>query len=475
MEIVSCGDKIQTGSKVEELVSAETSTIWVAIHDQDQSTYAHVIEPLRQQFVIRRRFEDRSEVELLPTFLCEAQHIQKKLSILLEENGPCCFIVVSDELVQKVGGKWVPSPLTEWIRSQVRKKRTQVGLIAIVPNEARRTSDIDRVLDARDLDSEELLKAIFQTAQGLSLKLPPRRDLRFSREDAVVIRLAQSKDELFKCFRLRHEVYGLMGYLDEEILASQSKIEMDSFDQMSLHFLATDIKSDSTVGTLRLVLPRPSPMLRNTIIGNPYEVYATHARWCEEIARAASEDSFRKRLSHPYMAALPIFQSFDFRQRWEKVLLPPSSYAEISRVVVSPKFRGLAVSKLLMHTAIAAAISLRMKFLLLDCIPDHVPMYAKYGFVELGGTHSRVQELDQLAVGMKLDLDETPNNLAFQLGKRTIEAIHRGPLDSKMLFGTKHLCLCARKACWENAEYKFRTLRSCPLWEQHVDTLGIEQ
>ena len=97
---------------------------------------------------------------------------------------------------------------------------------------------------------------------------------------------------------------------------------------------------------------------------------------------------------------------------------PPASGGEISRVVVSPLHRGLGVSALLMRAVISAAFHLKKKFLLLECVPAHAKMYAKYGFQLIEGHHCRAQEQDQVAVGMLLSLDDHPfYNKAVALAK----------------------------------------------------------
>ena len=63
---------------------------------------------------------------------------------------------------------------------------------------------------------------------------------------------------------------------------------------------------------------------------------------------------------------------------------------------------------ILLRAAIAVATGLKKDFLLLECVPAHVSMYAHYGFVPLGDYHCRARDLDQQAIGMRLDLTGTP-------------------------------------------------------------------
>ncbi|MFQ6006947.1 MAG: GNAT family N-acetyltransferase, partial [Woeseia sp.] len=363
--------------------------------------------------------------------------------------------------------RWVPSDLTKSIRKEFLDTNHCVGLVGVVPGESHRTTDIDRVISGTNLEPGDVREAVLKTSQGMRLKMPPQRQTLLDRENAVRVQVVQSEEQLLECFRLRHQIYGLMAYLDEEVASTPSNIEIDSYDTKSLHFIATEHRTGETAGTLRLVLPGKPRIFRNSVVGDVDEVLDHQAEWCTSIARKVPEPVFREKIETAGFFSLPIFQSFDFRARWQNVLMPPMAYGEISRVVVSPQYRGLGVSKLLVRAAIAAAFDIDKHFLLLECVPAHAEMYAKYGFERLEGHHSRAQDLDQIAVGMRLIFKDVPPKAAVDMAKRDISMIRDGPADSLMLFGSKHLCLCGRTPCWTNGEYQYRNHVTCPLRALH--------
>jgi hypothetical protein len=147
-----------------------------------------------------------------------------------------------------------------------------------------------------------------------------------------------------------------------------------------------------------------------------------------------------------------------------------SDGSELSLVVVAPRYRGAGVSRLLIRTAIATAMDLGKKFVMLECIPTHADMYGKYGFVSLVGHHCRSQDLDQIAIGMRLGLEDSPFNRAVSLARRDTAMLRLGRLDSKVLFGSKALCLCSNGPCWKEGEYGTRGRPNCPLKESHASS-----
>jgi GNAT superfamily N-acetyltransferase len=254
-----------------------------------------------------------------------------------------------------------------------------------------------------------------------------------------------------------------MGYLAEDISNCKAALEMDSFDINSIHFIATDGKAGEIAGTIRLVIQEIPRYLEESIIGVPSKTLAAHQLWCKQIAVDMSEDAFLKRIEHPYFAALPILQSADFKESWPPILQETAKGGELSRLVVTPRYRGLGVSRLLMRTAIATAVDLHKSFLLLECIQMHAQMYSHYGFELLDGHHCRAQELDQIAVGMRLNLEDTPLNPSVSLARRDIQMITSGRTDPHQLFGSKFLCQCRLEVCWRSGAYELRGANDCPL------------
>ena len=400
--------------------------------------------------------------------ILDVESLKERLSRMASRNVQSCTVVVSDRLSEKKDGdRWIPNSLAKWTRDTFARGSNHVGLLALISNGARRISDIDLTLDASDLSRDALFDAIIRISSGLRLKIPPHGKSELDGTKAVRVHMVRSKDELSDCFALRHKVYGLMGYLESEVISTSAKIEIDAYDHKSLHFIATHYDSGESVGTLRLVLPRPGIEFRKSIVGSADRTFDQQSDWCRDIAREQPDKIFREKLNAPPAVSLPIFQSFDFRKQWDKVMEPKGAYCEVSRVVVEPKFRGLGISSLLTRAAIAAALDLQKRVILLECVPTHVSMYEKYGFVMLEGEHYRNQQVDQLAIGMKLELSRGLHGGAVSLANRDIQMIHSGKSDPKQLFGSKHLCLCNRKHCWSQGSYEFWLHQHCPLRHFH--------
>ena len=117
-----------------------------------------------------------------------------------------------------------------------------------------------------------------------------------------------------------------------------------------------------------------------------------------------------------------------------------------------------------MRAVIAVATNLKAKQLLLECVPAHVGMYTGLGFERIPGTHGRAQELDQEAVGMRLELD-VPMSRSKGMANNDLKMITSGfgRNDPQMLFGTKHLCLCSQKDCGKEGLFKLASTTKCPL------------
>jgi predicted GNAT family N-acyltransferase len=270
---------------------------------------------------------------------------------------------------------------------------------------------------------------------GLWLKSPPTFDATaFGTSDAIQVKSVESETDIKRCLTLRYH-----------------------------HFIATRTKTGEIVGTTRLVVQDVPLYQHDSVVGTPSRTLAAQRSWCRRIAESISTTAFTERLQHPYFSPLPILQSSDFRDKCGALLLNIASGCELSRVVVAPAYRGIGASRLLVRAAIAAAVDLGKSFVLLECVRSHAAMYAQYGFELIEGHHCRAQELDQVAVGMKLDLRAGPSNRAVSLAARDIETIKRAAIDSRQPSPSGFLCLCHVKDCWREGAYESRGTEVCPL------------
>jgi GNAT superfamily N-acetyltransferase len=271
-----------------------------------------------------------------------------------------------------------------------------------------------------------------------------------------------------------------MGYLDDEISNCPAQLELDCYDYYygrrgAIHLVAKVHGEDEVAGTVRLVMAREvSGDVQKSVIGSPPKsTMEAQAKFIRQIlAKRDSTGFLRQRLNATYFATLPILQSTEFSTKGRDILKAAGDAAELSRLVVAPMYRGLGVSKLLVRAIISIALNLKKELLLLECIPAHVPMYEKYGFEPIAGTHCRAQDLDQMAVAMMLRPRRVMDRVAA-MAEKDLEMIQSssGQSDPNMLFGRNHLCLCSDSGCWSNAGYTSRTKQCCPLRHLHSRTV----
>jgi predicted GNAT family N-acyltransferase len=410
-----------------------------------------------------------ARLKLAVQFLEDAESMLGLVNELVGRAQPHRIVLLSEALAfgQKHRG-WEATPLARQVRELfIRYPKHLCGLIALLTDQPHRITDIDAVLKIDDVTPELLKQKLLQVATRLWLKSPVDALSSPGHGDAIRVHRVQSASQLKECLRLRHRVYEVLGYLEEPVSRSASEIDMDSFDTKAIHFAALDHRSQEFVGTARLVTTVPQRM-GQTVIGDPWRVIRDHAGWAQAIAREAliKEDRvFYEKITQPPELPFPIFFNSDFGTKYRAFMeqYPPALGGEVSRVIVSPLYRGLGISTLLMRAVISAAFHLKKKFLLLECVPAHARMYEKYGFRLIEGHHCRAQDLDQVAVGMLLSLDDHPFNKAIALAK----------FDGRMLSESGFLCLCRNNDCWKRGEFQFRYNESrCPLVEIHQSKAG---
>jgi GNAT superfamily N-acetyltransferase len=395
--------------------------------------------------------------------------------IVAGERPEQLIVVVSDVLAGRspeAPDRLVPTESTSLARRLFLEQARLCGLVALVDAPERRTRDIDCVVSRHKLTETRLTDAIVRAADGLRLKAPPGPAMELAEDEAIVVRLARDERDMHACLALRFEVYERMGYLEEQVSSCPAKVEMDYYDNRSVQFLAESSKTGDVVGTVRLVLARPLAQgFRTSVIGTPPSAtIERQAKLCHQIAAEQGRrgyDIFLRKLREPRFTTLPILESADFLEKSREMLAGAPQQAELSRLVVWPRYRGLGVSRLLIRAVVAVAWDLRRDILLLDCVPAHAPMYDMYGFERIQGRHGRAQDLDQVAVAMKLVLTVSPLDQRVALAQRDLAMIRFGAPDPAMLRGSKHLCLCNDRGCWIAGEYKSRIMQGCPLREFH--------
>jgi len=398
-------------------------------------------------------------------WVAKADQLIRILSDSVACAQPRPIILLSEKLVTRTEeGNWRASPLARKVRELcIRNPAHLCGLIAVLNEQPHRITDIDGILTKGTLTKESLKQGLLQVATRMWLKSPASAPLSLANQDVILVRRVQSVAELKECFSLRHRVYDTLGYLEEPVSRSASRIDMDSFDTKAVHFAALDQRSQELLGTARLVAIFP-PVVGQSVTPDPWGALREHADWAKTIARQAlleHDNVFHEKITQSTDLPFPILFNSNFGTKYSMFMNahPPALGGEISRVVVSPSFRGLGISALLMRAVISTAFHLQKKFLLLECVPAHAKMYEKYGFRVIEGHHCRAQDLDQLAVGMSLSLEDHPFNQSVAIAKT----------DGQMLGKSGFLCLCCNTECWKRREFQFlHNEGRCPLAQTHL-------
>lgn len=336
----------------------------------------------------------RDRLRFLPQDLACPEDLELVMGTLRAGGEAKRLVVVGDCLIGPDGG---PTASVQRLRESLASAHHLLcGLVAIVAGPARRVRDID--ICVPDDTPDGVRAAVCSVAVALRLKAPPRRGLAAT---GVAVRPAASDDELRTLLLLRRHVYALLHYLPHDVAADRSGLELDAYDGGALHLVAVD--GATVLGGARLIPtigPHPHPDACRTLLGWRDRHRDGVRRVLPLVGRA-----MRSRIERPTFLGLPMLQATDFARGWREVLARISPASELSRVIVDPAHRGRGISRLVVREAITAARRLRQRALVLECIPSHESMYARYGFRRFDSRlHSRDADLDQRAVAMYLPL-----------------------------------------------------------------------
>jgi N-acetylglutamate synthase-like GNAT family acetyltransferase len=294
------------------------------------------------------------------------------------------LILISDLL--KAPSESIEDCLTR--ECQARFAHHALGTIAIRPSRERLT-DIDRIIEP-DVTREDLTRAMVLLIGRLEYLTAPITRPKVD-PDSIILRPLRSDNEreFREYFRLRHRVYTQMGYLDEEMEASRSKLEMNEADTHSIHLGAfcRSRGGESLIGSARVATnDEADPML------------------IKLFEKIAEEDPVsRRRLDDPYPLSLAIFQTHKtMAGRMIDILRNRQKCGELSRVIVDRSYRGAGISGRLITEALERAVRKGIKPIFLECLKIHEPIYAKHGFKRLEGVEASVIDVKRTMIAMEL-------------------------------------------------------------------------
>ena len=205
------------------------------------------------------------------------------------------------------------------------------------------------------------------------------------------VRVLCTESELIESYRLRHEVYGALGYLQ---CTNSSQLEIDEFDTSSIPFGAFDPVSDAMIGTLRLVVAEPQTEYECLVRG---------------IVAGLGDPDLADQALRPRRGALPSLASDDIVRQVAAFNTGRFPVHELSRTIVHPAHRGGGVSRGLMEVGLAHAARSCPAVLVGGCLPEHVAMYARYGYAPLPSTGiAYFESVGRLATAIVCRTDRLP-------------------------------------------------------------------
>jgi predicted GNAT family N-acyltransferase len=208
---------------------------------------------------------------------------------------------------------------------------------------------------------------------------------------AYEIKELDTLEELIQSYRLRYEVYADLGYLSQP---NPSRLEIDAYDAWSIPFGAFDATSRAMIGTLRLITKQPQP---------------DFARLVRQVSALFADDALAMRAWAPRPRLLPSIVSDNIDQSLAAFNTENFIVSELSRSVVDRNFRGSGVARSLMELGLARAAFSGPALLIGSCLPEHLPMYAKYGCIKLPHTGLDLfDSVGQIAIAVVCRTDRLP-------------------------------------------------------------------
>jgi predicted GNAT family N-acyltransferase len=176
-----------------------------------------------------------------------------------------------------------------------------------------------------------------------------------------------SAEELIESYRLRHDVYRALGYLQR---TNQTRLDVDEYDSSAIPLGAFDAATGAMIGTLRIVMTQPQLHYDYLLRG---------------IVASCYDDDLARQAWGPQPHPLPSIVNEEIDRQVDEFNTEHLEVRELSRCIVHPERRGEGISRALMEFALACIVQSGHSVVIGSCLPMHVPMYAKYGYTTLPG------------------------------------------------------------------------------------------
>ena len=434
----------------------------------------HVVKPYTHSPKIRFEPEFLSSIEQL--YQAIGKHVQ---------NNPALPLCIIAENIDRAVEKRLKPP-SYVIRQFVAATRTILTMVKVVPSRKACNKKFWDIVAPRDEFSEQSLRYLLRDiSYNISLQLrPPRRTLGRQKK-AVRVRIINSKLELKAALALRYKIYNKLGYIDKYNVGFSAGLDYDHYDRNSLHIGAYLEGSNNPIAYCRLIIESSGDLSYSThqqTIADPLTaIRKEQTSWLAEIQDKISNSflspdtgQFRKLRSGRPFGSMPVIQSMQHSDEINDLFNQGFKFAELSRVVVDERFRGLGISTVLIRSAKILSKYINIDVVLLECTPQHVRLYQKYDFEEVDDAHiSSAYGLGIPARVMihRLSLPKTPTSqegvkidIDFKMWKdRSLAKLSsRGAVNAKDNCYKRYLCLCNHRECW-NGYYNLHEQDFCPI------------
>ena len=184
---------------------------------------------------------------------------------------------------------------------------------------------------------------------------------------AHVMKQLDTLEELVQSYRLRYKVYGDLCYLRHPNI---SKLEIDKYDAWAIPFGAFEAMSRRLIGTLRLVTKQPQPDFSSLVQG---------------VLKLFEDDSLAMQARAPRPHILPSIVSDTIDRALAAFNSENFIVSELSRANVDHNF-GIRCFARPDGIGLAQAALGGPALIVGSCLPEHLPMYARYGCLRLPQT-----------------------------------------------------------------------------------------
>ena len=320
---------------------------------------------------------------------------------IVKESSSTGALLVSDCLASE----WTQEPLREKDMPFDRLSQLPIATVAI-SSDTPTGSVSECVVVGTGVEHDDCVALIRKLIDKVVFLLPPKRSTsRVMLNDPEPNRLTQL-DEFRESLQLRHDVYDTMGYLTEDYYATGSTLEINWCDGHSLHYgiyAETEGGGRELASTARAILsgapPESSSDWVNTVVG-PDALLRNYISK-QQLALAA----FR----------LPAFEALVLYEEM-KDAFESESWAELSRVIVHPAYRGLGLSKKMIGFVLQDLTQRGMQGVVLECLEIHKPIYEEFNFASLDQEGASFG-ITKTMVGMVTELPAGTMSSRFEMEK----------------------------------------------------------